>query len=103
MLSTLIARGANLNYENTVGSGCVLLEYRAVFGMHADGILEWCKYLNNLKLFICYQVEHETPLMRAIRKDNEFAVDELIKASAKQNYLDSENKVKPYGEFTVEI
>jgi len=42
-----------------------------------------------------YQVEHNTALMRAIRKDNEFAVDELIKASAKQNCcLDYENKVK---------
>ena len=26
MLSTLIARGADLNYENTVGSGYVFLE-----------------------------------------------------------------------------
>jgi len=51
-----------------------------------------------------YQVEHDTALMRAIRKDNEFAVDELIKASAKQNCcLDYENKVKSYGEFTVEM
>ena len=50
-----------------------------------------------------FQVEHDTALMRAIRKDNEFAVDELIKAGAKQNCLDYENKVKSYGEFTVEM
>ena len=48
-------------------------------------------------------MEHETPLMHAIRKDNEFAVDELIKASAKQNYLDYENKVKSHGGFAVEM
>ena len=50
-----------------------------------------------------FQVEHDTALMRAIRKDNEFAVGELIEASAKQNCLDYENKVKSYGEFTVEM
>ena len=52
-----------------------------------------------------FQVEHETALMHAIRKDNEFAVDELIKAGAKQNCLDLdyENKVKSFGEFTVEM
>ena len=49
------------------------------------------------------QVEHDTALMRAIRKDNEFAVGELIKASAKKKCLDYENEVKSYGEFTVEI
>ena len=42
---------------------------------------------------MCYQVEHETALMRAIRKDNEFAVAKLIEASAKQKFLDYENKV----------
>ena len=67
--------------------------------VHADGILEWCKYLNNLKLFMRDQVEHDTALMRAIRKNYEFAVDELIKASAKHKYLDCENKVKSYGEL----
>ena len=41
-----------------------------------------------------FQVEHDTALMHAIRKDNDFAVDELIEASAKQNCLDYENKVK---------
>ena len=43
--------------------------------------------------------------MRAIRKDNEFAVDELIEARVKQVHLDLdyENKVKPCGEFTVEM
>ena len=50
-----------------------------------------------------FQVEHDTALMRAIRKGNEFAVDELIEASAKQNCLDYENKVKSYGEFAVEM
>ena len=72
--------------------------------MVSDGILEWLKqYFNNLKLFVRYQVEHDTALMRGIRKDNEFAVDELIEASAKRNYVDYENKVKSFGEFTVEM
>ena len=50
-----------------------------------------------------YQVEHETALMRAIRRNNEFAVDELIAASAKQSCLDYENKVRSFGEFVVEM
>ena len=76
----------------------------AVVCVDADRTLEWCKYyLNNCKKIIRYQVEHETPLMHAIRKDNEFAVDELIEASAKKNYLDYENKVKSYGGFTFEM
>ena len=45
-----------------------------------------------------FQVEHETPLMHAIRKDNQFAVDKLIKAEATVDY---ENKVLPCDKFSL--
>ena len=50
-----------------------------------------------------FQVEHDTALMRAIRKNNESMIGELIKANVEKNSLDYENKVKLYCEFTVEM
>ena len=47
MLKTLIARGADLKYENTVSSRFVFLEKRTALRVHVDKSLTLVQYLND--------------------------------------------------------